>query len=139
MFNFKKMILPVFLASASIVCSATSAGYIKTLRFASGGNGTNYAVISTSLPQNVSGTQNYVGGISGGIPYTVLVLPSDPTLCALAGAGLERARANTATNFYFNSTDVRTGTNPALADVPGIPSSDSFWINLVSSWYLGQE
>jgi hypothetical protein len=134
MFNKAKMMLMFLSIGTSMVFGATSSGYIKTLRFASGTNGINYAIISTNSPQIVSGSANYVGAEYSGVPYTLLALPSDPTLCALAGASLERARGNTAANFYF--IDVAVGPNSSMAVVPGIPGNQ--WVNLVSNWYIGQ-
>jgi hypothetical protein len=129
-------ILPfsALLLGISAAFAGTTTGNITSLRFVSGKNGIHYAVISTSSTQIVAGSQNYVGAEYLGRPYTFLVLPDDPTLCALAGASLERARSNPATKFYYN--DVQVGPNSSMADVPGFPSNQ--WINLISDWYLGQ-
>jgi hypothetical protein len=134
MFNFKKLVLLAFLSATSIASSATGAGNITSLRFTSAPNGKNYAVITTSTLRLVPGTSNYVGAENNGVPYTLLLLPSDPTLCALAGASLERARSNTSTIFYF--LDVKGEYNYSLGDVPGIPSNQ--YVNIISNWHLGQ-
>lgn len=127
------LILAVFAATVATY-AAPNAGYIKSLRFVTGANKINYAIISTSSPQIVGGSQNYVGAETSGVPYTVIQLPSDPVLAALTGSSLERARQVTSVKFYY--IDVAIGSNSSLCNVPGI--SGGQWVNVITNWHLGE-
>ncbi len=129
----KNILFAALLLFCTGAMAAQNAGYIKSITYTTGKNGINYAVIGTSSPQQVSGTQNYVGAESYGL-YTLIVLPSDPSLMAVAASTLERCRGNTNALFFFQ--DVKVGPNSALAEVP-IRSGDS-WVNLITTWWVGQ-